>query len=716
MFKTHEFKKTYITGKNNLLTEFYIPALSNAKVYKRISAYFNASSLQMASQGVTALLQRDGYLQFVLGNQLDDAEYEAIKTGYALREKIGGDLASCLASFDDVESNLFNKRMDALQQLIVARRLEIKIAYRKPGIVHNKIGLLYDEAGDAICFSGSANETDAAWLRNSEDISVFESWAEHSAEYFEFYEQQFDDFWHNRAAGNHVVNFEQADYEKLIHRIDRLSKNKFFLSETELSEIEAASSYGSKKKNGPHVPDKIFDNEFELRPHQKAALESWKGNEFKGVMALATGAGKTITAIYGAVRLFEGLKEHGLFTIVSVPYQNLAEQWIDELSLFGIEAIPCYQAKSNWESPLEASIRSFKRGRINFVCCVVVNRTLVSSNFQQLIAELTPENNLLFIGDECHHHGSLKINKSLPEAARFRLGLSATPEHYLDDEKNKNLFSYYGNVIAEYSLSQAIKDKVLTPYYYHVIPVPLTENEVSQYVSLSAQIAQQISLKKKNKGGTRLSSLLGERARLIGNAENKPTALADLLSTIEPEPFTLFYVGEGRGDDGTEDELLDEDSPRQIEAVTTLAAHCGYRPSRFTSRENKSERQRILRDFKDKSIGSLVAMKCLDEGIDIPACKTAFILASSGNPRQFIQRRGRILRRSKEKEFAIIFDFVVYCEPSADSEGSFTRSEENLIVNELSRVAEFANLSENFFDVYKVLRPILEIYGLEGYL
>ena len=178
----------------------------------------------------------------------------------------------------------------------------------------------------------------------------------------------------------------------------------------------------------------------------------------------------------------------------------------------------------------------------------------------------------------------------------------------------------------------------------------------------------------------------------------------------------MFYVGEGRGDDGTEDELFDEDSPRQIEAVTTLAANRGYRPSRFTSRENKSERQRILRDFKDKSIGSLVAMKCLDEGIDIPACKTAFILASSGNPRQFIQRRGRILRRSKEKEFAIIYDFVVYCEPSADSEGSFTRSEENLIVNELSRVAEFANLSENFFDVYKVLRPILEIYGLEGYL
>ena len=202
----------------------------------------------MASQGVTALLQRDGYLQFVLGNQLDDAEYEAIKTGYALREKIGEDLANCLASFDDVESNLFNKRMDALQQLIVARRLEIKIAYRKPGIVHNKIGLLYDEAGDAICFSGSANETDAAWLRNSEDISVFESWAEHSAEYFEFYEQQFDDFWHNRAAGNHVVNFEQADYEKLIHRIDRLSKDKFFLSETGCPRLKRLRHTEAKRK------------------------------------------------------------------------------------------------------------------------------------------------------------------------------------------------------------------------------------------------------------------------------------------------------------------------------------------------------------------------------------------------------------------------------------------------------------------------------------
>jgi len=210
-----------------------------------------------------------------------------------------------------------------------------------------------------------------------------------------------------------------------------------------------------------------------------------------------------------------------------------------------------------------------------------------------------------------------------------------------------------------------------------------------------------------------LTALLMRRSRLLGSAKNKIPALKKLLSTGEAQPFTLFYCGDGRLDsDSLED--LDSDGLKQIDVVTKMVFEAGYVASRFTSRESPSERRRILRGFKDKTIDALVAIKCLDEGIDIPACETAFILASSANPRQFIQRRGRILRKSKGKTLAKIFDFVVFSDEISGQGEEINSSQSNILRNELKRVAEFAALATNNNEVYQVLRPILQKHNLAG--
>ena len=368
-------------------------------------------------------------------------------------------------------------------------------------------------------------------------------------------------------------------------------------------------------------------------------------------MVLATGSGKTITAIYGTVKLYEQFKK--LFVIVIVPYINLADQWVENLNMFNIFPVECYRDKSKWEEALNSKIDAFTFGTVNCFA-VVVNNTLIGQSFQKAILALNQEQ-VLVIGDECHHHSGERINHSLPKFAQFRLGLSATPFHYSDEDKNIMLKSFYGSEIYKYELIDAIRDKVLTPYDYHIVPVLLTAEEEEKFNEISAQISAAFARTKgKKKQDTRLKILLSQKARLIGSAQNKLIKLDEILNNIEAKPYSLFFCG-----DGSVENDESNDDRKQITDVISIAHNKGWKPTRFTARENLRERKLILEGFKDKSIKSLVAIKCLDEGVDIPSCETAFILASSSNPRQFVQRRGRILRRSPGKEKAIIYDFSV---------------------------------------------------------
>lgn len=700
-------KDIYRSDTDHILQDFYIPALKQSIKYDRAVGYFSAGMLSYAAQGLSSFVENDGQMRLIIGGGLKAEDLKAIEEGYELREisnKLGREFVKTIESVDDV---IFYRRLELISWLIACNRLDIKIALKRQGLYHEKIGIFTDLIGQKVVFHGSANETPNALLQdfNFESIAVYPSWKEELKGYSDPFIKGFDSLWENKTLNTLVIDFPEIAKEKLF----KIAKNqtKFITPSIELDLWEKFSSKEVELDDTsylPQIPETLNGEEFKIKEHQKKALESWKAHSLNGVMALATGAGKTITSIYGAVKIFEAEKK--LFLAIAVPYQNLADQWVEILHKFNIFPIKCYVNTEAWLQKLSETISLYQMGTKKFACLVVVNKTLQSKNFQNLVKQI-PGKRLLWVGDECHHHGSIGLNHSLPKHAEMRLGLSATPENYFDEEVTDRIFDYYGQVISTYSLKEALDDDVLTPYKYHVTVVSLTVDEAEEYKELSEQISKLIAINKTQQGkesNDRLKYLLFRRARLLSSAKNKFLELRKLLSNKSPNKLTLFYCGDGSTEDEVSGEIM-----RQVEIVTSILRENDWNSSIFTSTETRQEKANLLDFFRIGLVDALVAIRCLDEGIDIPACKTAYILASSKNPKQFIQRRGRILRKSLGKDFAEIYDFVVTIPEEMVENSDYER---NLIRSELERVTEFARLSLNHADSMRVLKDTLKMYNL----
>ncbi len=714
MLRDLQYRGVYKSDLHNILEDFYLPALTVADRYDRAVGYFSASTISYAAQALSTFVEHGGQIRLVLGAFSDKDDIEAVKEGHRLREIADRLGAEMLAHIEGASDELFQNRFDTLAWLVAHGRLDIKIALRERGMYHDKVGIIGDSAGDKVVFSGSANESTHALLPtfNYESINVFPNWRPELDTYVQPHIDSFERLWENKSPGTAVLDIPTAVKEKLISVARSLQY-------TPDPEIEAAIAARIREKvqgvtsttsSKPREPSTINGQPFKMKEHQIAALDAWRAKgDFQGVFDLATGAGKTITAIHGIVKLSEAID--GLACVIAVPYQNLADQWVDILSVFNIYPVRAYVSRGNWEEKLRELVHELTMGTRKFAAVVVVNRTLKSPEFQDCLRQISGKK-LLWIGDECHHHTSKAYQGFLPEHARFRIGLSATPQHYLDEERNERLNEYYGEIVFRYTLRQAIEDKVLTPYIYRPHLVELTPAEANDFIALSEQVAR-LMARQEGAGpvgeNTQLTALLMRRARLVGSATNKMPALRGSIADVRPSPHTLFYCGDGTvetdGDDAT-----DEHGARQVEAVSMLLDRAGWDVSRFTSRESRKGRDIILENFRIGIIDAMVAIRCLDEGIDVPACSTAYILASSRDPRQFVQRRGRILRRSPGKEMATIHDFIVILPEDVDDEAGYAK---RLIRSELARVAEFSSLSENRAEAYEVLAPILRKYDLE---
>ena len=707
MLRDLQFKPVYRSEEDSLLSDFYIPALTHSISYDRAVGYFSASMLSCAAQGIGSLIEKQGTMRLIFGGELTQEESDAILNGYDLRvisERIGGLFVKTL---EQVVEELSYARLQALSWMIAQGALSVKVALKRQGMYHEKIGIFRDVAGDEVVFQGSANETVSALLPeyNFESINVFPSWREEFRPFAEPYVTGFERLWSNRSKGTLVLEFPDAARKQLIQIAKKITTPP--TSQIELAIWESLTRpILETPLSGPSEPSVLGGKPFSIKAHQREALQRWRAQDLQGILALATGAGKTITALYAATRLFVANKR--LFLIIAVPYTDLADQWLDEAALFNMAAIACYDSVSTWREELGKVIQLFNEGLLPFVCAVVVNKTLQGEPFQELLRTIEGKD-LMFVGDECHRHRSSKTIVSLPPQARYRLGLSATPEDQFNDGDDADpLYAYYGSICARYTLAEALRDKVLTPYDYHLVLIELTEQETETYVELSEEIAKRSAMSSVSDDGSSSDSLLEmllfKRARLIGAAKNKLPALKSLLEQAEPTPSSLFYCGDGSvetPDDGT---FL-----RQVEAVSMLLGGLWWRSSRFTSNESKNRRRELLEEFKIANIDALVAIRCLDEGINIPSCHTAYLLASSRNPRQFIQRRGRILRQAPGKEKATIFDFIVTLPESVVEEVELER---RLFGAELKRVAEFAGLCSNYAQAYRQLEPLLRKYGL----
>lgn len=713
MLRELSLKSVYRTEDDNILTDFYIPALSQADSYDRAVGFFSAAMLSYAAQGVGSLIERQGTMRLIIGGEITQEESDAILNGYdirGLRDRIGDTFCKTI---DQVVEELSYARLQALSWMIGQGALSIKVALKRQGMYHEKIGIFRDTAGDEVVFQGSANETANALLPefNFESINVFPSWREEFRAHAEPYISGFEKLWANKSKNTLVLEFPEAARQKLIRIAQRMTVPP-------RPEIEAAiwrtlfSSFNSMPEDlGPREPAVLGGEPFTIKDHQRTALQRWRSQDLQGILALATGAGKTITALYAATRLYVANRKNNgkLFLIIAVPYTDLADQWLDEAALFNIHAIPCYETATAWTEEFGKIVSLFNEGHITFACVVVVNRTLQSENFQSILKSIDGKN-LMFVGDECHRHRSPRSIGSLPQNARYRLGLSATPEQFMATAGEDDvLYKYYGPICARYTLAEALRDGVLTPYDYHLSIVYLTDEETEEYVTLSEEISRRSLVSTIDDDGSSgdpiLEMLLFKRARLIGSAKNKLPALQELLRAHTPSPLSLFYCGDG----SVESPNVDGEFLRQVEAVSRLLGDHGWRSSRFTSYESKSKRRLLLEEFKIANIDALVAIRCLDEGINIPSCHSAYLLASSRNPRQFIQRRGRILRKAPGKEKATIYDFVVMLPEAVIASHKLERKQ---FAAELGRVAEFAGLCSNYAQTFRQIQEVLERYDL----
>ena len=710
-------KGVYKSDNENLLNDFYFKTLSVASQYDRAVGFFSASTISYAAQALSAFVKSGGTIRLIVGAFTEIDDLNAVREGYEMRASVLNSIGKdFLSEVDSVSDDLFHNRFETLSWLVANGRLEIKIALRRVGMYHDKIGIISDVSGDKIVFAGSANESIHALLPtyNYESINVFRNWIETHQEFCQPHIESFERLWNDKSDGTVVLELPEAVNQKLI----QVSQATRQIPDPEIEKILAERNQGKRafnESNDPIVPKLLNGEPFSLRAHQSLALNSWKSKgDGQGILALATGAGKTVTAIYGMVKVCE--TNASTLCIISVPYQNLADQWVEILSLFNIRAIKCYMSSTLWEQPLDKLIYNCKLEYAKLGVVVVVNRTLKSLKFQNQIHKLRSDS-IFWIGDECHHHSSSSYSNSLPEA-RYRMGLSATPEHYLDESRNKRLADYYGEIVHTYTLKEAIEDKVLTPYKYFPHIVELSEDETEEFVELSDTISKLIARQgeKSFQENSTLKGLLMRRSRLIGSAENKIPKLKSVLANRNPSKHTLFYCGDGRTQmledelmNMNEDDVSDRET-RQVEAVTSILNSMSWDVSRFTSEESKAVRVKILENFKLGLIDAMVAIRCLDEGIDIPACSTAYILASSRDPRQFVQRRGRILRRSPGKNIATIHDFIVVLSLKRSLKSEYAI---RLIKSELTRVNEFASLSQNHFESYELLREVLVRYDLE---
>lgn len=415
------------------------------------------------------------------------------------------------------------------------------------------------------------------------------------------------------------------------------------------------------------------------------------------------GTGKTITSISAITRLINHYIEQKvpIGLIIVLPYKVLLEQWENELKNFNIFPIKCYDSIHMWRNKLDQNISLLNSGNNTTLSIVTTNATFKSKSFQERLNNIKQDYILCI--DEMHNFTSESSINSLPLHAKYRLGLSATLDNKYKSNQLEEVKNYFGNgIIFRFTMEEAIKNGYLTKYYYYPVFVELTDSEKIDYFEINKKISNKIG--KVDIEDESLQALFMMRARIISSAENKISKILEYSSIIKDSYFNIFYCGDRV-----------ENNVRFIEKVNKLLANdIGIKTHTFTSKESKKEREQILNDFTQGKLQSLTAIRCLDEGIDIPNLRRAFILSSGSNPKEFIQRRGRVLRNAKGKEFAEIYDFIVV--PTLDPNQlkvmdlKTLNSEKKILLKELDRFKEFADLAINTHEAYKQIFKVMELY------
>lgn len=723
--------RDYKTGSEDEPLQFYLDALCNSKTFDLLLGYFSSSALNVLSLGFANFIYSGGKMRAVINNVLSEEDKKAITKGQE-KEVFStaynfNNVKELKASLDEYGKHFF----ECFAWLIANDRIEIKIIKPKEGkgISHYKSGV-FNDGENTIGFKSSCNFTAYGLLENLEELDCFLSWENgRSNKFIRKQNQYFEEIFTEKADFVEYLNIEDVKsaiksefgdkniHELLIQEKELLNKrDKIFnnpkIKKSVKSAVEQINEYDKIEKS-PKFPYKDGP-----RTYQIEAYEKWEGNGKKGLFAMATGTGKTLTSLNCLLNQY---KENNSYkAVILVPTVALVNQWKDECRKFNFNNVITVSSQEKWPQNI-----SFLNSASNFIdvsfVIIVTYASFYRNNFQSHFRNLPKET--LLIADEAHNLGSNNISKVLPKIhLNQRIGLSATPDRKFDDIGNKSIEDFFNDrppFVYSYTMKQAMDKGWLCKYKYYPHIVKLTDVELAEYVKKSKQLIKYFDNQtKRYKDCKEVEILLLERKRIIHKAHNKLAVFKNILDKEFNErgnlKYTLVYVPEGiePNYDDVDDYIEDQDDISLINEYTRAVSSTdsSIMVKQYTS--NTANRNDVIKGFQQGKIDVLTSMKCLDEGVDVPRSELAIFCASTGNPRQFIQRRGRVLRTHDDKTFAVIHDLVVV--PNIDDESTF-EMEKNMIKKELERVVDFSNLAINKIDTYDELRPILNHYNLNLY-
>lgn len=648
-------KYKYRSDNEKLYIDFYEKCLRESMKYDRAAGYFTSGSLKLIAQGLEYFLYNGGNVRIIANPHLTKEDIEAIARGYQAKNEVIE--KNLLKELDITARTIESDTLNILAWLIYEEKLEIKIAFTENNaLYHEKFGLFKDAEGNVILFSGSANETVGGISENFEKIDVF--LPPYDIHRIEAAVDDFENLWNDQTNG------------LIVKEMNERLKNYIL-------------TY--RKSTMPPIHDVKLKTP---KPHhyQEDAIAKFVENKWRGILEMATGTGKTITSLLTMHSYRE--KNGRVFCIIIAPFKHLVDQWKQECSRFNIDfPLLCYESTAKWKDELAYAVRNFNLGISDFEVVITTYDTAINPLFYEQIAKV--QSNSFLIADECHYMGSAGFRYLPYNGIEARLGLSATPDRWWDEVGTHFLKDYFHGVVYEYTLDQAIADNKLSPYKYYPQVINLTDAEMKQYMKLTRQIIQYFNSNHKDE--EYLSVLNRRRAKILSKAEQKIPRLIDLLEAkgIDNISHSIVYCADG-----------------QVNEITTLLDRLGLKVHKFDSTVPHKQRKEVLKLFAAGEIQVLVAIKCLDEGVDVPSTKIAYFLASTSNPREFVQRRGRILRTYSGKVFAEIYDFIVLPQDADDS--SFT----SVARKELPRFAEFANSSITPSEAKNVILPYISRYNL----
>lgn len=689
----------YRSDRASLAAEFFAPCLGRAVTYDRAVGFFQSSSLAALADGLEPFLARKGTIRVVASPRLDPADAEALADGYERRRQyVLTSALSAIAEFPTAP-DYERDRLECLAWLVARGRLDLRLAlvvgHRSVGMYHEKLGIFADETCNTVAFSGSANESFGGLVSNFECIDVFCSWVHEDAARARGKRDSFDRLWTQKTRGVEIFEFPEAARRRLLELAPASAPVTFSPMPAERATTDRAL-FGFP----------VFPSWFTPRDYQKDAVAKWLSANGRGVFAMATGTGKTLTALSVVVQVARSARQQclPLLVVIVCPLKHLVTQWATDVEAFGADPLLCFEGAGSWAQHADVMQSALNGGRAPFGVWITTNATFQGDAIQNRLEDL--KCSLMLVADEMHNLGSPKTRALLPEKAQFRLGLSATPERHNDEVGTGALYDYFGEPVFQLPIEDAIRRKILTPYRYHPILVELEEEELEAYAEVTGEIWRAL-------GGEldeldyelppHVKVLLTRRNGLVGGARRKLSALKELIASHADDSYSLVYCS---------DSTVNGTDLRQVEAVVDLLGRqLQMRVAPYTYETSMAQRRQALQLFENGLLNALVAIRCLDEGVDIPATRRAYILASTANPRQYIQRRGRVLRRAPGKEEAEIFDFVTV-PPEGSLPEEFFEVERRIVGRELTRVLEFARSAQNGAAAMSALLPLQQRYGL----